>query len=305
MARWYEGFFGRLGDEHLTVSKAFRKDLAGKFGIPIDKISVLYDRAVAGKFRVLTLEEKHQLYGRTGLEAVFTQEVLVGNVDNDKMHVRAKPTRPALLLTSTSYTPDEDIGLLITALQKYAIKAYRNAAMPSIRLIVTGAGPLKKQFLKKFEEFNCNLSYAKAKIEAKWLEIDDYPKMVAAADLGICMHMSSSNLDLPMKVVDMFSSRLPCFAFRYPTIGELVETTENGSSTPNGALFSTSDELAKLLTNQFQNGLEAGLEGLEEYRNNLDKFMGETWDDHWQEVLLHSKERGCLLARGDASIIKK
>jgi len=59
MARWYEGFFGRLGDEHLTVSKAFRKDLAEKFGIPIDKISVLYDRAVAGKFRVLTLDEKH------------------------------------------------------------------------------------------------------------------------------------------------------------------------------------------------------------------------------------------------------
>jgi len=51
--------------------------------------------------------------------------------------------------------------------------------------------------------------------------------------------------------------------------------------------------------------LEAGLEGLEEYRNNLDKFMNETWDDHWQEVLLYSKERGCLLARGDKSVIKK
>lgn len=46
--------------------------------------------------------------------------------------------------------------------------------------------------------------------------------MVGAADLGICMHLSSSNLDLPMKVVDMFSSQLPCFAFDYLTITELV-----------------------------------------------------------------------------------
>jgi beta-1,4-mannosyltransferase len=60
------------------------------------------------------------------------------------------------------------------------------------------------------------------KIQTLWLEIDDYPRMVGSADLGICMHLSSSNLDLPMKVVDMFSCQLPCFAYDYPTIGELV-----------------------------------------------------------------------------------
>jgi len=47
----YERFFGQFGHQHLTVSKAFKKDLAEKFGIPLDKISVLYDRAVAGKFK--------------------------------------------------------------------------------------------------------------------------------------------------------------------------------------------------------------------------------------------------------------
>jgi len=31
-----------------------------------------------------------------------------------------KKGRPLLLLTSTSYTPDEDIGLLVSALERYA-----------------------------------------------------------------------------------------------------------------------------------------------------------------------------------------
>jgi len=59
------------------------------------------------------------------------------------------------MITSTSYTPDEDIGLLIDALRKYANNPKQ---LPKIYLVVTGAGPLKKMFLAKFEEFNKALS---------------------------------------------------------------------------------------------------------------------------------------------------
>lgn len=93
------------------------------------------------------------------------------------------------------------------------------------------------------------------KIEAKWLEIDDYPKMIASADLGICMHLSSSGLDLPMKIVDMFSCKVPCLAYRYPAITELVKPAENNVPDVNGDLFDSETELATKLEAYFKDGL--------------------------------------------------
>ena len=69
---------------------------------------------------------------------------------NEDGRIEYKEGRPLLLLTSTSYTPDEDLGLMVNSLKFYAHECSKNANLPKIHLIVTGAGPLKKEFIKIF-----------------------------------------------------------------------------------------------------------------------------------------------------------
>ena len=91
-------------------------------------MKVLYDLAVEGKFKPFSEKERARFLPKVELAEL---------AEESKM----KDDRPLLLITSTSYTPDEDLGLLIDALKAYDRNA--NKMLPKIILVVTGAGPLK------------------------------------------------------------------------------------------------------------------------------------------------------------------
>lgn len=135
----------------------------------------------------------------------FTQKLNGGSVV-------AKPNRPGLVISSTSWTPDEDFEILLSALDKYEAQVGKEGSqLPDMFCVITGKGPLKSSYEKRIAERN----WKHIQVVMPWLEAEDYPKILAAADIGVCLHYSSSGLDLPMKVVDMFGCGLPVCAINF------------------------------------------------------------------------------------------
>lgn len=84
---------------------------------------------------------------------------------------------------------------------------------PKVLMIVTGKGPLKNKYMKEVEKLQEGWEWVRC--VSMWLESEDYPVLLGSADLGISLHSSSSQLDLPMKVVDMFGCGLPVCALDF------------------------------------------------------------------------------------------
>lgn len=145
-----------------------------------------------------------------------------------KIGVERKP-KDLVIISSTSWTKDEDFGILLNALKDYETQT--NDSFPFLHVLITGKGPEKEHYLKLIEEMEREGRSTKFKVRTLWLEADDYPKLLASCDLGVCLHYSSSGLDLPMKVVDMFGAGLPVLAINYPTYIMVYSALENLSRT--------------------------------------------------------------------------
>lgn len=156
--------------------------------------------------------------------------------------VRPRGDAPGLVVSSTSWTPDEDFGVLLAAAEMYDAEARRSRRpFPPLLFLVTGRGPQRAAY----EERMRRMDLRHVAFRTVWLDPGDYPLLLGAADLGVSLHASSSGLDLPMKVVDMFGCGLPVCALSYPCIHELVQ--DQG----NGLLFSTPQQLAQQLVDLF------------------------------------------------------
>ncbi|KAG5353854.1 hypothetical protein C0989_001106 [Termitomyces sp. Mn162] len=170
-----------------------------------------------------------------------------------EVQLRLRPDRPALLVSSTSWTPDEDFGILLEAIQVYEMRARelsilrdstkgeqsRVASLPKLLVIITGRGPLRERYMKEVTKLQKQWEWVRC--VSLWLEPEDYPTLLGSADLGVSLHSSSSGLDLPMKVVDMFGCGLPVCALDFTCLHELVKDGLNGR------VFKTSSQLAEQL----------------------------------------------------------
>lgn len=71
-----------------------------------------------------------------------------------------------------------------------------SGTLPNLVIVVTGKGPQKAMYERKMQQ----LELQHVVFRTAWLQAADYPVLLGCADLGISLHTSSSELDLPMKV---------------------------------------------------------------------------------------------------------
>ncbi|OMH81927.1 Chitobiosyldiphosphodolichol beta-mannosyltransferase [Zancudomyces culisetae] len=234
-AQGYEKFIGKMADYNIAVTKAMADDLQRNWGLR-GKIIVLCDKPPK-EFHRLSQDES-KLFWRTFFlsEAAanipkkfssFMSKQTESNGNSVMKFTGKNDNKTAILVSSTSWTKDEDFDILLDALKQYDLAVTNtgnDSSYPNILVIITGKGPGKELFKKKVSLTELN----KVHITTAWLPAEDYPKLLGCSDLGVSLHTSSSGLDLPMKVVDMFGCGLPVLAYNFDCLNELVVDGKNG-----------------------------------------------------------------------------
>ncbi len=248
-AKSLEFHFGRKSDLNFCVTRAMQQDLAENWNITA---TVLYDRPPE-RFKPLTIEEKHEYLMDASFRfpeihaphptnfkemTAFTTKDDEGKVEPREDDYLIEQWSKRMIISSTSWTPDEDFQILLDALLIYEEAAKRGSdyyiwnedkrdsadkkilaerkkrcakTYRKLVCVITGKGPQKEMYKEKIAKLDLKF----VSIVTPWLEPEEYPMMLAAADVGISLHKSSSGLDLPMKVVDMLGCEIPVFAMKF------------------------------------------------------------------------------------------
>jgi beta-1,4-mannosyltransferase len=137
-----------------------------------------------------------------------------GGDDGDANNIILKEKGCKMIVSATSWTEDEDFSMLLVALQELNLLLTTHSTSTStsttnliavegserIVVVVTGKGPLKAEFESSVLDLRSRGLLDRVAIRTAWLSSTDYSLLLRCADLGICLHTSTSGLDLPMKV---------------------------------------------------------------------------------------------------------
>jgi beta-1,4-mannosyltransferase len=186
----------------------------------------------------------------------------------DKLGVPGAAGDVALVVSPTSWTADEDFDLLVDALPLCA----RSVGRPLL-LLLTGDGPRRATFEARI----ARLTAGHVHVRIAWLPPADYRRVLGAADLGLCLHRSSSGLDLPMKVSDMIGAGLPVLALDYgPCLRECLPPGDDH------VLFHDARGLAAALGRLLE-GFPARTPLLDSLRAATRASRGLTWEHGWED----------------------
>lgn len=260
LSGWYERTLCRYATAHLCVTRAMARVLQSEFYIKAPVLP-LHDRPANHLQPILAKQERHDFLASLEETATVRSSLESGDL--------------RILVSSTSWTADEDFSLLIAALSRYSeLASTSKPHLPEVLAIITGKGPQRVAYLQEISARKSSGELKKVTIKSTWLTTHDYARLLGSADLGVSLHTSSSGVDLPMKVVDMFGAGLPVVGWnRFEAWPELVTDGVNGLG------FGSSEELVEHLVDLFENA--AKLEGL---RAGALKEGSRRWDGEWDPV---------------------
>ena len=261
--------WGKRADAHLTVSHALADWLKRQWGI---SATVLYDRPTAF-FAKPSLDAANDLWQR------LARELSLG------------PRRLPLVVCPTSWTPDEDFDLLLEALERadrtLITERGKDAASPDLAVLLTGRGALRDEVTKRV----ARRDFKRIAVRTAWLEPADYPVLVGMADAGLCLHQSSSGLDLPMKLADFRGAGVPACAYDYaPVLGEVLTPGHEGVT------FRDPGELTNLLLALARADLTS-VPAFASARTWLMADPAERWEAQWTRVA------GPVVGAASASVV--
>lgn len=121
--------------------------------------------------------------------------------------------RPALLVSATSWTLDEDFSILLAALSTYERAAAslasggeaavppvlrlaetgtrREKRLPPVVVLITGKGAGKKAFEREVERRERSEGWEWVRVRTAWLEREDYPRLLGASPSSLSFHSSA------------------------------------------------------------------------------------------------------------------
>ena len=253
----YELSLAGFATAHLVVTDAMTRVLKTRLSAA-NTIMTLHDRPAA-LFQPMNDSQRLAFLQRYTLLAEHYDSIAQG--------------KARLLVSSTSWTPDEDFSVLLESLQTYS--SINNDRLPHLIVVITGKGPLQAQYRLKIQGMQKEGKLTKASIHTDWLSFEDYASLLGSSDLGISLHTSSSGVDLPMKVVDMFGAGLPVLGWNaFAAWPELVTEMVDGKG------FGSSDELTTALVEVF----EPGNNILGRLKKGALEQCSRRWDDEWQPI---------------------
>ena len=186
---WYEKFMSHLADGHFCVTKAMKEFVHQAFQVATRTrtrnaadVCVLYDRP-PDFFHRATYKERVNLMKRLDVSQNQCSNTCtdkhVNTTNSSSMLPSTFPARDlmlpqdqrmtALVMSCTSWTPDEDFNILLDALAQLDQMATRchakdlhnsnNPPFPKVAVVVTGKGPQRSMYQNKIFKIRPALKY--------------------------------------------------------------------------------------------------------------------------------------------------